>query len=156
MLKKMLCLLVVLILALPALAETPYDSVRVRFEDGFSLSLPSDWVSYEVSPEEAKSGIIYCLGSADAERLLYIQRWSADFEDIDALRAELEADSNLVLRSDSTATSPFLMYNLADSDASGCITLFADGVLNLLFLPQSDAENMLLAATIIESYALNE
>lgn len=156
MLKKTLCLLLLAALfTLPAFAETPESTVRVQFEDGFSLSLPTDWVSFEVSPEDAEVGVMYCLGNADASRLLYVQRWSAPFSDLDALRAALEGDSNVVLRSDADSSSPFLMYNLASSDASGCIALFADGVLNLLFTPQSDADYMLTAATIMESAILD-
>lgn len=155
MFKKTLCLLLLAVLfALPVSAENAESSVQVQFEDGFSLQLPTDWVSFEVTSEMAESGVIYCLGNADASRLLYVQRWSAPFSDLDALRAELESASNVVLRS-ADSDSPFLMYNLADSDASGCIALFADGVLNLLFTPQSDTDYMLVAATIMESAVLD-
>ena len=39
-----------------AAAETLYDTVRLTFEDGFSLSVPADWVSYEVPDELADEG----------------------------------------------------------------------------------------------------
>lgn len=150
--KKLLTfLLTLLMLCAPALAEAPYESVRLEFEDGFALSLPADWVSYAVSPELAEAGYLYCLGSADGARLMYIQRWNTDCADLDELRALLEDRDEILLRSDMD-DSAFLMYNFAEQDCSGCATLLNDSILNLIFLPQSDADNMLIAATILESY----
>ena len=49
--KKLLCCLLALIALLPAVLAEGAGTVNVTFEDGFSLSLPADWVSYEVAPE---------------------------------------------------------------------------------------------------------
>ena len=149
--KKILCcLFALMLLTSAALGEAASDTVRVRFEDGFALSLPADWVSYAVDSERAGSGTLYCLGSADGARLMYVQRWAAEYADLDALRAALEACGGLVLRD--SGDTDFITYNLDEGDASGCATLFEGDVLNLLFIPQSDAENMLIAATVMESF----
>lgn len=157
--KRWICALVALaLLAVSAFAEMPYESVRIEFEDGFALSLPADWVSYEVPKDLTDQGFLYCLGSADGARLMYIQRWSSDCADLAALQAELEQQDEIVLRSslESVSGTPFLMYNFTDTDCSGCLTLLDGDVLNLLFLPQSDDSTMLIAANVMGSYdALN-
>jgi len=153
--KKLLCCLLALICLLPAAIAEPADSVNVTFEDGFTLCLPSDWVSYEVDPALAEKGYIYCLGSADGAQLMYIQRWNTDLITAEALRAELEARSEIIL-SASEASNGFLMYNFADSDCSGCAALFDGSILNLLFTPQSNPEMMLTAATVLESFSIAE
>lgn len=150
--KRLLCCLLALMMLIPVcLAEEPFDSARVTFEDGFSLSLPADWVSYAVDPALAELGYIYCLGSVDGERLMYIQRWAAGVTDIEALSAHLESRDEIELRSD--ANGDFLMYSFVGADCSGCATVLDGSVLNLLFLPQSDSENMLIAATVLESFS---
>ena len=73
-------------------------------------------------------------------------------EDLDALREMLSARDEIVLREGSEDQTDFLMYNFVEEDCSGCATLLGDRVLNLLFIPQSDADNMLIAATVMESY----
>ena len=152
--KKLLCAMLILTMLTAACAETLYDCVRIRFEDGFALSVPADWVSYEVSDADAANGYLYCLGSADGSRLMYIQRWAAGYTCIEDLQAELENRDDIVLRSASVTGNniEFLMYNFGESDASGCMTLYGDSVVNLLFLPQSDPENMLIAAATMESF----
>ena len=155
--KKMVCCLLALIaLIAPATAEDVCDSVRVAFEDGFSLSLPADWVRYDVAPELSEAGFIYCLGSADGARLMYVQRWNTGCADLSELEASLSSRPEIELRTSVSdgESAGFLTYNFTDADCSGCATLFDGTVLNLLFLPQSDAENMLLAATIMESAGL--
>ena len=153
--KKLLCCLLALIALLPAALAESSDSVNVTFEDGFTLSLPSDWMSYEVAPELQKSGFIYCLGSADRTQLMYIQRWNTDIDSIETLRSELEAREEIKL-STAQASSDFLLYSFIDSDCSGCAALLDDSILNLLFMPQSDSEMMLIAATALASFTIAE
>lgn len=153
--KKLLCAMLIFTLLSAACAETLYDCVRIRFEDGFSLSVPADWVSYEVSDTDAAQGYLYCFGSADGNRLMYIQRWAADYASIEDLQTDLETSENIVLRSASVTGNgiEFLMYNFSEYDASGCMTIYEGSVVNLLFLPQSDPENMLIAAATMESFS---
>jgi len=150
--KKLLgCILALMCLFSLACAEGIYDSVQVTFEDGFTLSLPADWVSFEVTPAQAESGIIYCLGSADGSQTMYIQRWATDAKSIDDLSAALsgrtEIENSITGVSDSG--QPFLMYNFADADASGCMQLFDGSILNFIFTPQSSNDLMLTAAFLI-------
>lgn len=154
--KKLLCCLLALIsLISMAIAEEPAPSVNVTFEDGFSLSLPADWVSYEVDSALAENGYIYCLGSADGAQLMYIQRWATDLATIDDLRVALDARDEIEL-SAAEASNGFLMYSFSGADCSGCAALFNGSILNLLFTPQSDSEMMLIAATALESFTIAE
>ncbi len=141
-------------LIIPAQAESDDETVRIEFEDGFALSVPADWVSYDVSEAFEELGYRYCLGSADGERLMYIQFWDTECTTLYELETVLSAREEIVLRTDgeSAADSTFLMYNFADEDLSGGATLLDGVILNLVFSPQSDADNMLIAATILESY----
>jgi len=148
--KKLLCILLTMLMLIPfAAAESHYESVTLAFEDGFSLSVPSDWVSFPLTEEQQASGFIYCLGSADAARLMYIQRWNTDYASLADLQSDMEQRPEIVLRS---SNESFLMYNFSSGDCSGCMTLLNGDVLNLLFLPQSDPENMLIAATIATTF----
>jgi hypothetical protein len=108
-----------------------------------------------VDPALADEGFIYCLGSADGKHLMYIQRWATDLTSIEDLAAYLETREEIELRfTAAEATNGFLMYNFAGVDCSGCATLMEDSILNLLFMPQSDSESMLIAATVLEGTAL--
>lgn len=152
--KKLLCCLFALLaLVSPVFAETASETVHLAFEDGFSLSLPADWVSYAVDPSLADIGCIYCLGSADGTRLMYIQRWKSDLDTLDALAASLEERTEIELRSTNTseAGEPFLMYCFTDVDASGGMLLLEGSILNLFFTPQSDDALMLTAAAVLSS-----
>lgn len=153
--KKLLCCLLALIALVPAVLAESTDSVNVTFEDGFTLSLPADWVSYEVAPELQEIGFIYCLGSADCAQLMYIQRWNTDIASIDDLRAALEVRGEIKL-SAAQASNDFLLYSFNDSDCSGCAALLDGSILNLLFTPQSDSEMMLIAATALASFTVAE
>lgn len=153
--KRFLCCLLALLILIPAAFAEQADSVNVTFEDGFMLSLPVDWVSYEVAPELQENGFIYCLGSADGAQLMYIQRWTTDIADIEALRSALESRDEIKL-STAQASDDFLLYSFNDSDCSGCAALLDGSVLNMLFMPQSDSQMMLIAATALASFTVAE
>lgn len=154
--KKLLCLLLALLsLTVPALAESAPQSVRLAFEDGFSLSLPSGWVCYDVAPELAADGYIYCLGSTDGAHLMYIQRWASDLNTLEDLVAVLENRNEIELRSTNTSDSgnAFLMYHFSGSDSCGGMLLHDGSILNLIFTPQSDNALMITAATALASFS---
>ena len=153
--KKLLCCLLALIALLPTALAEGTDTVKVTFEDGFTLSLPADWMSYEVAPELQNIGFIYCLGSEDRTQLMYIQRWNTDIASIEDLRAALEVRAEIKL-SASQVSNDFLLYSFNDSDCSGCAALLDGSILNLLFTPQSDSEMMLIAATALASFTVAE
>ena len=134
-------------------AEPTY--LTLAFEDGFSLELPADWLHYEVSDEMAQSGVLYCLSDAAANRWLYIQSWSTDCADIDALcaliRETAQPQTSGVYEFNGTQ---FVVYDLTDEDVSCCAALLNDRVLNFVFTPQSDSDFMVIAARIIGTFSV--
>lgn len=155
--KFLCCLFALLALISPVLAEPASETVHLTFEDGFSLSLPADWVSYAVDPSLADMGCIYCLGSADGARLMYIQRWKSEYDTLEALAASFEDRNEIELRSTNISESgeSFLMYSFTDADASGGMLLLEDSILNLFFTPQSDDALMLTAAAVLSSLTVH-
>jgi len=154
--KKLLCCIIALVLIMiPVLAESAPETVRLAFEDGFSLSLPADWVSYALEPTLADDGFIYCLGSPDGAHLMYIQRWKTNLTTIEELSAALEDRTEIELRTANASESgeAFLMYSFTASDASGGMLLLDGSILNLCFTPQSDNALMLTAATVLTSFS---
>lgn len=135
-----------------ASGEAAYESVRINFEGGFSLSVPSDWVSYEADDEARAQGIGYVLGSVDGSRLMYVQQWQTERETLKELEEALRSQEDVqILTGDLGGDKAFLMYAMNDRDCTGCLTLHAGTVLNLMFTPQSDAEFMAMAAAIMDS-----
>ena len=136
----------------PAAAQS---AVTLAFEDGFSLELPADWLHYEVSDEMAQSGVLYCLSDAAANRWLYIQSWSTDCADVDALcaliRETAQPQTSGVYEFNGTQ---FVVYDLTDEDVSCCAALLNDRVLNFVFTPQSDSDFMVIAARIIGTFSV--
>ncbi len=94
--KKLLCLIVALglLCASAALAEGK-ATFALRFDEGFSLSLPEGWVSYPAGG----SGIRYALGDGE-DRYLYILAQSTDLREYGELQAAIEG------RGDCGRTSP--------------------------------------------------
>ena len=132
-------------------AEPTY--LTLAFEDGFSLELPADWLHYEVSDEMAQSGVLYCLSDAAGARWLYIQSWSTDCTDINALCTLIQETSQPQTSGvyDFNGTQ-FVVYDLTDADVSCCAALLNGRVLNFVFTPQSDADFMVIAARIIGTF----
>ena len=144
--KKMLvCLAVALCLcAVSALAEA--GVFTLHFDEGFSLTLPSGWVSYPTG----EGPIRYALGAGDGVRYLYILAQSTDIVDFDAMRRAIEA------RGDCGRTSPlelngrdFAAFIAPEMNASGCATIHNGELITFLFTPQDDSDYMLLAAQIM-------
>ena len=132
-------------------AEPSY--LTLAFEDGFSLELPEDWLHYEVSDEMAQSGVLYCLSDAAGARWLYIQSWSTDCTDINALCTLIQETSQPQTSGvyDFNGTQ-FVVYDLTDADVSCCAALLNGRVLNFVFTPQSDSDFMVIAARIIGTF----
>ena len=150
-----ICALLALLMALVCVsgsAEALYEAVRVDFEDGFSLTVPADWVSFEANGEALEHGILYVLGSADGARQMYVQQWDTQYETLSQLEEALrERDDLQLLNPESIGSNAFLMYGFTDRDCTGCLTVHSGTVLNLMFAPQSDAEFMAIVATIMDS-----
>lgn len=80
--KKLLALVLSLMMVFSfacALAKEPavsYEGAWVKFEDGFELYLPADWLEVEVTDEIAAGGIFYIAASPDVSKMCQIG-WSA-------------------------------------------------------------------------------
>ena len=143
--KMLVCLAVALCLcAVSALAEAGTFTLRV--DEGFTLTLPSGWVSYPAG----EGPIRYALGAGDGVRYLYILAQSTDIVDFDAMRGAIEA------RGDCGRTSPlelngrdFAAFIAPEMNASGCATIHNGELITFLFTPQDESDYMLLAAQIM-------
>ena len=145
--KKLLCLVMALCLcAATALAEG--EAFTLRFDEGFTLSLPAGWVSYPAG----EGPIRYALGPGDGARFLYILVQPTDIDSFDALRAAIESGG------DFGKTSPldlngvnFAAFVAPALNASGVAALHDGQLITFLFTPQDDSDFMLAAAEIMAS-----
>lgn len=151
--KKFFCALMVLSMICSfAMAE---ESVRLGFEDGFSLELPADWLHYNVDGTMADRGVLYCLSDAAAERWLYIQSWESGCESVDEL-LDLVNESAAPVNSGkyNFNGSEFVVYDMQEGDVSCCATLLNGDLINFVFTPQSDPDFMVIAAQVIGTFTL--
>ena len=154
--KRILCILpVLLLLACTALAEE--SGTLLAFDAGFSLRLPEGWKSYVPDEEMQENDILYCLSDADGNCLLYIQQWSSNCADIQALKTEIAQQARPRTSGVYTYNGvDFVVYDLDEGDVSCCATLKNGEVFNFAFTPQSDRDYMLTAIDIIGSFAWTE
>lgn len=152
--KKWICAILALCLCAGcALAETG-NSFTVRFDDAFSLNLPEGWVSFPVDAEDARAGIVFALGDAGGERLLYIQRQTVSGMDtFEALKSAIEAreDCDKVQELENNGQT-FASFIMSGENVSGCATLLDGDVFTFLFQPQDDADYMAQVAEIMGSF----
>ena len=147
--KRTVCLVLALLLCCAACAEGK-GAFTLRFDDGFSLSLPEGWVSYPPS-----EGVRYALGDGSGARYLYILAGPSEYEDFDALQAAISGRE----RCQSTSAldlngQRFAAFIAGDLNASGCATLMNGEQITFLFTPQDDPEYMLAVAEIMASFRL--
>ena len=145
MMKKLMCLALALCL-LGAVALAGGETFTLRFDEGFTMTLPAGWVSYPAG----EGPIRYALGPAGGGRYLYILAQETDIGDFDAMRAAIEASGVC------GKTSPlelngvqFAAFIAPDLNASGCATIHGGELLTFLFTPQDDSDFMLVAAEIM-------
>lgn len=148
MLKKLICLVAALCLCACALAEDG-SAFALRFDEGFTLSLPEGWVSYPPRGGNTR----YALGDGSGRRFMYVLAQKTELRDFDALQAALGQ------RSDCDVTSaldlngqPFAAFIAPQINASGCSTLLNGEVLTFLFTPQDDQDYMVAVAEIMGSF----
>ena len=148
--KRLFCLalcLALMLAALPALADGA-EQFTLRFPEGFSLSLPSGWVSYPVDD----ATIRYALGDG-AGRYMYILAQPSPCDSYEAVRAAIDAREDLGKTSPLEMNGqPFAAFIVPGLNASGCATLLGDELVTFLFTPQDDSQFMLDAARIMASY----
>ena len=145
--KKLICLAVALLLCAATLAAyAEGGTFALRFDEGFTMSLPEGWVSYPAG----NGPIRYALGPGDGARFLYIQVQPTDIDNPDAMREAIEKSGQC------GKTSPlelngkdFAAFVAPDLNASGCATIHNGELITFLFTPQDDSEYMLLAAQIM-------
>ena len=145
--KLAICLLALALCAGLALAEGG-EKFTLRFDGGYSLSLPRGWVSYPIGD----SVIRYALGDG-AGHYMYILSQASPYDSFDALREAIDS------RGDCGRTSPldlggrpFAAFVAPGLNASGCATLLDGQALTFLFTPQDDSDYMLTVAEIMASF----
>jgi len=145
--KKLICLAVALLLCAATLAAyAEGGTFALRFDEGFTMSLPEGWVSYPAG----NGPIRYALGPGDGARFLYIQVQPTDIDNPDAMREAIEKSGQC------GKTSPlelngkdFAAFVAPDLNASGCATIHDGQLITFLFTPQDDSDYMLVAAEIM-------
>ena len=148
--KKLLCLLLVLgLCACCALAEDGAEKYEVRFDEGFSLTIPAGWVSYPM-----EDGVIrYALSDGAGERFLYILVEPTTLTDFDQLRQSIDDREDCGKASPLDLNGlPFAAFIVPGLNASGCATLLDGTTLTFLFTPQDNTDYMLTAAEIMASF----
>lgn len=149
--KRLVCTLMALLL----LCTCACAEMRVGFQDGFSLEIPDGWLQYDLSPEMAQQGVLYCLSDAEARHFLYIQLWNSECEDLDELDALIDA----IVNPDTSGVysfggTDFIVYDLPEGNVSCCAALVGTNVYNFVFSPQSDGDFMVTAARMMSSFQL--
>ena len=143
-------LLAALLCAACALAEDG-DTFALRFDEGFSLSIPAGWVSYAVDDPTIR----YALGDGEG-RYMYILVQPSPYADFEAMRAAIEEREDCGKPSPLDLNGqPFAAFIVPGLNASGCATLLGGEALTFLFTPQADSDYMLTVAKIMASFNTN-
>lgn len=133
--------------------EAEEAPVELWFDAGFALTLPGNWVSYEVADADKTSGLEYALGDGSGERYLYIYLTPTTLKDIDAVSGAVEADEALSRTGSlSFDGADFVSFIDAAQNASCCATRWGDSLLTFCFTPQDVPDFMLTATQIMESF----
>ena len=129
------------------------DTVKLDFEDGFSLQFPEGWLFHPIAQDMAERGVVYCLSDAAGSGWLYIQNWATDCADMDELKDLIDRTTEVQTSGvyDFNGTG-FVVYDLTEVDVSCCAALMDGRVINLVFTPQSDADFMGVAAQILNTF----
>ena len=171
-----IALLLSLLAGLPALAETSSDAnllpapdevaaltgeaepeagVTVWFEEGFGLSIPEGWVSYPVQAADQAEGVRYALGDGSGERFLFIQLKPTALRNADALSSAIEGEDGLTKTGElSFGGNRFVAFIDLAQNASCCATIWGDRLAVFMFTPQSDADFMLTATQLMQTFAI--
>lgn len=148
--KRVVGLALVLSLLFCAACAEAGGAFTLKFDEGFSLTLPAGWVSYP--PTE---GARYILGDGAGGRYLYIQAEPARYESFESMQ-------DAIARRDHCQTTSaldldgqrFAAFIADDLNASGCATLLNGEMLMFLFTPQDDPDYMLEVAGIMAGFRL--
>lgn len=128
---------------------------EVWFEEGFALTLNEGWVSYAVADEDREGGIRYALGDGSGARNLYIQITPTRLADTDALAEAVENTEGLARTGVLTFGGvDFVAFIDARQNASCCAALVGGSQVVFAFTPQSDADFMLTASQLMETFTV--
>ena len=158
--KKLLALVMALMMLLCSTAvaeeiayEEFFDGAWVKFEEGFELYLPSDWLILESTEEELAAGIAFSVCSPD-EAYYMALAWSAlDAElTLEELQTAL-ANAGYPVEPVEVNGIGLLVMGDAENDTLSFIGLDAaePGYYTFLFTPMSDENLQTLAAVIASS-----
>lgn len=146
--KKLIALVAALCLCalcLPAWAEEDAPIVQ-PFEDGFSLTLPRDWLSYPVPDADAKAGLVYLLSDAEGAHYLCISSAPCALKGVQALYQAMTDRENAAISGD--------FVTFTDGDAFAAATLMDGSLWQFLFTDAADDEAFrALAEEILASLA---
>ena len=155
--KKLVILLLALVMAAGcAFAEgLPFDAVQLEFEDyGFSICLPEDWVSIELTEEDLADGLILCAASPDYARTVSVvfidlQTYIEDTQEL----AELLGGGHIGVSVEEINGIEFVAATAKEDDANLLYTLDSenDGVFMFCFTPASDGAFLEIAQGIAGS-----
>ena len=135
------------------LPENAADSFVLWFEEGFGLSLPEGWVSYQVSEEDSAAGMRYALGDATGNRYLYVDLTPTDLKDMDALTEAVDFSEDYTRTGSLTfGGQSFVTFINSLGNASCAATLWGEDLLVFAFTPQSDLDYMMDASRIMETF----
>ena len=135
------------------LPENAADSFVLWFEEGFGLSLPEGWVSYQVSAEDSAAGMRYALGDATGNRYLYVNLTPTDLKDMDALTEAVDFSEDYTRTGSLTfGGQSFVTFINSLGNASCAATLWGGDLLVFAFTPQSDLDYMMDASRIMETF----
>ena len=150
MMKRLFALLTALcLLALPAaaLAEAEAGWTRIEFPEGFALSLPEDWLCYEVSEADAAAGLAYVFSDAEGAHQLYISRAETGAASLEELAEALTFDRVTI------PTGNTVYVTFVDGTSFGAAMLLDGAAWEFLFTGAEDGDFLSLAGEIMEGYA---
>lgn len=155
--KRLAVLLLTLVMAAGcALAEgLPFDAVQLEFEDyGFSICLPEDWVSIELTEADVADGLILVAASPDHARTVSVafidlEMYIRDTEEL----AELLGDGHTGVSIEEINGIEFVVATAQEDDVNLLYTLDSenDGVFMFCFMPASDEAFLSIAQGIAGS-----
>ena len=151
--------LVMMLACVSAMAENAlFEGVWARFEGGFELYLPSEWVEFEVTEAERAQGILYAAGSEDETRLMQLGWFALPQEaTIDQMQTAL-AQSFPIVEKVNVNGIEMLCTGDADYDSLMFVALSEGepGYYMFVFTPMSDPTLQGYAAAIAGSLRVIE
>lgn len=148
----MVLVLALMLCSVASAEEMPFEGTWVQFEDGFQVSLPSDWLQIETTDEMLENGIFYVAASPDGARTVQIAWAETQVTTIEDLQAAL-----VTVYPDAAAIEingvGFVACEDTANDVAILVALDAEGsgMYMFNFTPASDEEFAPIAQAIASS-----